>query len=358
MRLGEVFDHTRSEPDAAPAPRRRLDWLLALLALCALAGFLYRHGPGITHVGPDELIVVRPLVTAPFLDPEPRVVQEEGLTAWVPLLQSIERLEAGPHEVAAAADARTRDGAAVRLETAYLHYRIRPADALTVLERLGPDPASHEAAAEALLRAALLDVLATTDLATLLDQRAGDRGLFAPLRGRLAGQLAELGLELTHLRTAGWRLDPALGAVHGDIEGVRGRIRGHEREIEQIRLASAARVAEIRAEEARALDEARGTIATELADADRAAAETRREADRYAVQRTTAAGGERAALLALAAAREAAARAEADALAARVRAAAQGGIALLDLTIAREIIPQLARLRTTPQRPRPTEDGE
>ena len=338
MRLSETI--TRTAEDAPPAPPgwRARDAVWPLLALGALAGLGWRHGPGVALIDPGQAVVIRNASGVEWLGDAVRVEAEGEFALYLPVAQVARTVSLSERAVMGGTVGRSREGLAVGLRGARVRYGVRPVDAPRAIAALGDDPDAWDRAVVAELGAALLEAYGGTGVSDLARPEAVDAAARAAEK-LLGDRLAEQGLELLAFRAPAAHLDGEIEGRLGTLADLNARTLAH-RDAAIDAQALAERQAH---DEAVALQgELEKTLAALSAERDAARehlAQARRDADGQAAARERQAKAEAAARAARAETDQLLVPGEASALEARIDALEAHGAVLLDHEIAQRMAP-------------------
>ncbi|MEZ4467670.1 MAG: SPFH domain-containing protein [bacterium] len=212
MQLGEVFEQAQAAaaPAAPRRPRRWRRWLYITASL-ALAGALWRHGPGIALPEPGDLLVLTNDVGIDLFGPPVEVVVGGDTPIfYVPVARHAFLISQRPRvPEPVRLTALSAEGIPVALVDTAVTYRVDRDQAAAVFTRLGADPAGWDAHARAALAGAWSDAIAGRGAGWLAHETPVS--LLPTVQESLRTRLNPL--TLMEIRPPTWTLAPELRAA-------------------------------------------------------------------------------------------------------------------------------------------------
>ena len=320
------------------------------------------------EIEPGEVAVIYNNTGLTLFGDEARTILEQGVQTFIPGLQSVQILERKPHILvmgeaaqagkAAAADVagihkvnaltvRANDGSNFYFDRLEIHYQIVAAHARRVIETNGPGDAYNNALVATHAREILRDEFGRYSFLEIADPTSYGKAT-TDARIHLNERLEQYGVTVTQIITPKPKFESRVEKAIEDRQNA-------EQEVE-VQVEKRHKLEQEAGLKVQAVEQAKNAeyqaLIAELEANSKAAQNkllaVRREADSYYIEQIAQGNAYKEEKVTRAKANEVAYRKQAEGMVAKITAVGDQGPDVLNSVIAREIMPQLSRLKATP----------
>ncbi len=322
----------------------------------AILVILFSGAIGLTDVNPGEVAVVYNTV---FNTDEPRVVREQGSLTFVPFFQRVELLDIRPQVLVMEGNqdvdvnlihkltVRAHDGSNFYFDRMEIHYQVLPGKAAEVIANNGRDEGYKTKAVATHSREVLRNEFGRYSFLQVADPSTYGRAT-SLAKTALNQRLEPLGYMVTQIITPKPRFQNEVEQAIEDRQTAEQEVavqREKRERLEKQRHRLIQDVTKTKNAEEKSLQ---AQLEGELKEAENSAIATRREADKYFIERKAFCTAERDAKIQQAEANREAYKKNAEGLAAKISAVGAKGPDVLNVEIAKHIMPQMTKLKATP----------
>ncbi len=337
--------------------RKTLGWLLLPgVVVIILGGVLLSGNSGFVEVQPGEVAVV---YNTWFDTETPHVSIEQGTLGYLPFFQRVEILDKRPQVLLMEGDqdtgvnhvrtltVRANDGSNFWFDRVEIHYQIIPEQAAELIAQNGVGDGYKENAVATHARQVLRDEFGRYDFTKIADPTTYGLAT-SQARDALNRKLNELGFMVTQIPPSKPRFREEVEAAIEDRQNAEQEVEVQKEKRERLTAQSKRLVQEVTEKKNNEYQMLLATLEGQRKESENTEIAVKRAADMYHIDRTATCEAERDARVAKAKANEEAAADRAAALASKIAALGAQGPAILNLEIAKTIMPQMQRVQAAP----------
>ncbi len=334
-------------------------YILPIVAVLMLFAMVFSRSSGCVEVEPGEVAVLYNTTGLSLLGPPERVIKEQGIVSFVPLLQRIEKLDVRPQifvmEGKSDVDdnhvhrltVRANDGSNFYFERLEIHYQVIPSMAAEVIRTNGRGDDYKWRAMQVHSREVLRDEFGKYSFLQIADPSTyGEATTHA--KQALNERLNPLGVEVTNIPPPKPKFDDAVEQAIDERQNAEQEVEVQGEKRKKLEQEKLHRIQQVDQQKNAEYQQLLADLQAKKQQANNALIAERREADKYFIEREAEARALRDQKVTQAQANEYAYQEEAKGLVAKIQAVGNQGSQVLNREIAEHVFPQLSKLKARP----------
>lgn len=334
-------------------------WGLPVVAVLLVLGLMFSQSGGFVEVEPGEVAVIYNNTGLGLFGEPARVVKDQGVITFIPMLQRVEKLDMRPQIFVMEGEreiddnhvrrltVRANDGSNFYFDRLEIHYQLLPGSAADVIANNGTGDEYKWRAIRVHSREVLRDEFGKHSFLEIANPGTYDQAT-SRAKEALNERLMPLGLEVTNIPPPKPKFDVRVETAIEERQNAEQEVEVQEEKRNKLKQEAGRRIQQVEQEKNAEYQQLLGELEARKQQANNALIASKREADKYFIEREAAGQALRDEQVTRAKANEVAYRKEAEGLVSQILAVGDQGPDVLNREIAEHVIPQLQRVKASP----------
>lgn len=334
-------------------------YILPIVTVLVTLSFLFSDSSGFVEISPGEVAVKYNNTSMSIMGDPSKVIKEQGVVSFLPVLQRLEKLDARPQIFVMEGErdvdnnhtrrltVRANDGSNFYFQRLEIHYQLIPSEAANVIANNGTGDDYKWRAIRVHAREVLRDEFGKHSFLEIADPRTYGEAT-SRAKEALNNRLRPLGLEVTNIPPPKPTFDHAVETAIEDRQNAEQEVEVQEEKRNKLQQEKGRRIQQVEQEKNAEYQQLAAELEARQKQAGNALIAVKREADKYFIDRAAMGTAYRDEKVTRAKANEVAYRKAAEGMVAKINAVGDQGPDVLNREIAMHVFPQLVKISATP----------